>query len=125
MINEKPISTRDAKEAMTKVLAHAHYLPKSWIQNAHLPSIQQEFQSLYQTRVLIVLNELINVIFTPFILMFTMPECVDDIVTGYYYSCGQGKRKQERSSNSLVRKKKVKADKLKVSIYPSKSVIEL
>jgi len=80
MINEKPSTTRDAKEAMTKVLSHAHYLPKSWIKNAHLPSIQQEFQSLYQTRVLIVINELINVIFTPFILMFTMPECVDDII---------------------------------------------
>merc|ERR550537_2009164 len=65
---------------MTKVLSHAHYLPQTWIENAHLTRVQEEFQSLYQTRVLIVLNELINVIFTPFILMFTMPNCVEDII---------------------------------------------
>ena len=81
MINDSTMTTKTAREAMTKVLSHAHYLPKKWIANAHLPGVQYEFQSLYQSKIVIVLNELLNVIFTPFILMFTLPECVEGIVT--------------------------------------------
>eukprot|EP00494_Astrolonche_serrata_P028636 UN28903 len=80
MVSDKTPETKDAREAMQHLLKFTHYLPRSWIQNAHMPHVKQEFQSLYQSKVAIVFNELFNVLFNPFILMFTLPDCAEKIV---------------------------------------------
>jgi len=80
LIKDNAPKTKDAKEAITVLLGFAHYLPKRWVENAHTQAVQQEFQSLYQSKIMVVFHEIVNVIFTPFIMIFSLPDCADDIV---------------------------------------------
>jgi len=80
MITETQPGTKTAKEALKELLKYAHYLPQSWLTSTNLPSIKLQFQSLYQSKLTIMFHEIVNVIFTPFILMFTLPNCAEEII---------------------------------------------
>ncbi|XP_018329383.1 autophagy-related protein 9A isoform X2 [Agrilus planipennis] len=53
---------------LANVLAHTHYLPSGWKNQAHTTRVRSEFQQLFQIRVVGVLEELLSPLITPYLL---------------------------------------------------------
>ncbi|KAG5882034.1 hypothetical protein JTB14_003432 [Gonioctena quinquepunctata] len=51
------------------VVLHAHYLPSGWRGRAHTSRIREEFQQLFQMRMVGVLEEILSPILTPYLLL--------------------------------------------------------
>ena len=66
---------------MNEIAGHTHYFPTNWQQRCHKSYVRDEFMYLYQPKVQLFINELLNVFATPFILMFTLPNCIDNLLT--------------------------------------------
>ncbi|CAH1183544.1 unnamed protein product [Phaedon cochleariae] len=50
------------------VVMHTHYLPSGWRGQAHTSKIREEFQQLFQMRVVAVLEDLLSPILTPYLM---------------------------------------------------------
>ena len=72
-------STEHEKQ-MNEIGRHTHYLPAHWQGRCHTQSVRAQFVNLYQPKLSLFLNEMVNVFTTPFILMFTLPNCVDQLL---------------------------------------------
>eukprot|EP00164_Ancoracysta_twista_P002022 GFYU01002665.1.p1 GENE.GFYU01002665.1~~GFYU01002665.1.p1 ORF type:complete len:689 (-),score=208.18 GFYU01002665.1:60-2126(-) len=70
----------DPETAMKKLYLHTHYMPKHWRGKCHTEEVRKEFSQLFVLKPWIFLQEIAGVILTPFILWFTLPMCVDDIL---------------------------------------------
>lgn len=67
----------------TAVLAHTHYRPDSWRNQAHTQAIRAQFSQLFQYRAVHVLEELLSPLLTPYILCFQLRYKSLDIVDFY------------------------------------------
>ncbi|KAH8400711.1 hypothetical protein KR009_000512 [Drosophila setifemur] len=58
------------EQLMTAILAHVHYLPSEWRQQAHTARIRQEFSNFFQFKAGYLLSEIFSPFVTPFVLIF-------------------------------------------------------
>ena len=70
----------DPEYALTNVAEYTHYLPSNWRGRLHSDEIRAEFALLYQMKLVTFLEEILSIIFTPFILWFSLPKCSDRLV---------------------------------------------
>ncbi len=70
----------DPEFALKNVTEYTHYLPAEWRDRLHSDEVRKEFSMLYQMKVVIFLEELMSIIFTPFILWFSLPNCSDRLI---------------------------------------------
>jgi len=68
------------EEAMLELSKYTHWLPDHWREDVTAQSVKLEFSAMYQNRLTIFLNEMLNVISTPFVLFLSLPECSEKVV---------------------------------------------
>jgi autophagy-related protein 9 len=66
--------------AMRNVIEYTHYEPDHWQGRLHSFDVKQEFSELYKMKVIIFLEEVMGIITTPMLLLFSLPKCSDQIV---------------------------------------------
>jgi autophagy-related protein 9 len=66
--------------AMRSVIEYTHYTPDHWHGRLHSFEVKQEFAELYKMKVVIFLEEMMGIITTPMLLLFSLPKCSDQIV---------------------------------------------
>lgn len=70
----------DPEGAMSLVVQHTHYMPKRWRGKEHSELVRLEFETLFQYTGMMLLEEMVSIFLTPFLLVFVVPERVDDIL---------------------------------------------
>lgn len=70
----------DPEYALNSVIQYTRYVPAPWRGRLHSNEVRTEFAALYQMKVIIFLEELLSIIFTPFVLWFSLPKCSDRLV---------------------------------------------
>lgn len=66
--------------ALRNVIEYTHYMPDHWQGRLHSFEVKQEFAELYKMKVIIFLEEVMGIITTPMLLLFSLPRCSDQIV---------------------------------------------
>lgn len=66
--------------ALQEVIEFTHYKPGHWDNRLHSDDVRKEFAALYQMKLLIFLQEIFSMIFAPFVLWFSLPQCSDRII---------------------------------------------
>ncbi len=66
--------------ALQEVIDFTHYKPTHWEGRLHSDDVRKEFATLYQLKLVIFLEEILSMIFTPFVLWFSLPNCSDRII---------------------------------------------
>jgi autophagy-related protein 9 len=66
--------------ALRNVIEYTHYMPSHWQSRLHSFEVKQEFSELYKMKVVIFLEEIMGIITTPLLLLFSLPKCSDQIV---------------------------------------------
>ena len=70
----------DPEYALRNVIDYTHYMPNQWKDRLHSDEVKREFAELYQMKIVIFLEEVLSIIFTPFVLWFSLPQCSDRII---------------------------------------------
>ncbi|KAI9755565.1 MAG: autophagy protein atg9 [Lichina confinis] len=70
----------DPEYALNNVIEYTHYLPAHWRGRLHSDEVRRDFARLYRMKILIFAEELLSLVFTPFILWFSLPKCSDRVV---------------------------------------------
>ncbi|EGD93513.1 hypothetical protein TESG_01058 [Trichophyton tonsurans CBS 112818] len=70
----------DPELAIRRVIEYTHYQPSHWQGRLHSDEIKKEFSLLYQMKLVIFLEEILSMIFTPFVLWFSLPKCSDRLI---------------------------------------------
>ncbi|KAJ5295879.1 hypothetical protein PENANT_c001G04133 [Penicillium antarcticum] len=70
----------DPEFALLELIDFTHYFPSGWKGRLHSDDVRKEFAILYQLKIVIFLEEILSMIFTPFVLWFTLPKCSDRII---------------------------------------------
>ncbi|MCJ1391968.1 autophagy protein atg9 [Xylographa bjoerkii] len=70
----------DPEYALNNVIDYTHYQPNHWKGRLHSDDVRKEFAVLYQMKVVIFLEEILSIIFTPFVLWYSLPKCSERIV---------------------------------------------
>ena len=70
----------DTSNSLQEVIDFTHYEPAHWKGRLHTTDVKQEFSQLYQMKVAIFLEEVLSMIFTPFVLCFSLPNCSERII---------------------------------------------
>lgn len=70
----------DPEYALLNVIEYTHYMPNTWEGRLHSDEVKREFAELYQMKIVIFLEEILSIIFTPFVLWFSLPQCSDRII---------------------------------------------
>jgi autophagy-related protein 9 len=101
----------DPAFSLEEVIDFTHYRPAHWEDRLHSDQVRAEFAQLYQMKVVIFLNEILSMIFTPFVLWFSLPNCSDQIidffreftvhVDGLGYVCSFAEFNFKRQGNGL------------------------
>lgn len=70
----------DPEYALGEVVAFTHYMPAQWTGRLHSEEVKRDFAALYQMRVVVVLEEALSMVCTPFMLWFSLPQCADRLI---------------------------------------------
>ena len=70
----------DSSYSMEEVIEFTHYKPSHWNGRLHTIEVKKEFEQLYQMQIVVLLEEILSMIFTPFVLWFVLPKCSDRII---------------------------------------------
>lgn len=70
----------DPEASLRYVSQFTHYLPSSWNGRLHTNQVKNEFCELYSLKIVIVLNEVLSLILTPFILWFEISNSSSAII---------------------------------------------
>ncbi|PWY94386.1 putative autophagy protein Apg9 [Aspergillus sclerotioniger CBS 115572] len=70
----------DPEYALLEVINFTHYCPSHWKGRLHSDDVRKDFAVLYQMKIVIFLEEILSMIFTPFILWFSLPKCSDRLI---------------------------------------------
>lgn len=70
----------DPEIALAEVIEFTHYKPSHWENRLHSNEVRSEFVQLYQMKIVITLEEVLSMIFTPFVLWYSLPKCSDRII---------------------------------------------
>lgn len=66
--------------SLQEVIDFTHYKPAHWDGRLHTDEVRQEFSQLYQMRIVILLEEVLSMVFTPFVLWYSLPKCSERII---------------------------------------------
>lgn len=66
--------------SLLELINFTHYFPSSWKGRLHSDDVRKEFSILYQLKIVIFLEEILSMIFTPFVLWFSLPNCSDRLI---------------------------------------------
>ena len=70
----------DPEYALNNVTEYTHYLPKHWKGRLHTNEIRQEFAYLYRMKLIIFFEELLSIVFAPYLLWVSLPAGSDRLV---------------------------------------------
>lgn len=70
----------DSSYSMEEVIEFTHYRPAHWEGRLHTVEVKTEFSQLYQMQIVVLLEEILSMIFTPFVLWLSLPKCSDRII---------------------------------------------
>ncbi|KAI3760165.1 hypothetical protein L1987_50556 [Smallanthus sonchifolius] len=70
----------DPHGSMLLTVQHTHYMPKKWHRKENTEFVRVEFETLFQYTGKMLLEEMASIFLTPFLLIFVVPERVDDIL---------------------------------------------
>ncbi|KAF7713559.1 Autophagy-related protein 9 [Penicillium ucsense] len=70
----------DPEFALLELIDFTHYCPSSWKGRLHSDDVRKEFAVCYQLKIVIFLEEILSMIFTPFVLWFSLPKCSDRLI---------------------------------------------
>ncbi|CAG8557548.1 8765_t:CDS:10 [Paraglomus occultum] len=70
----------NAEETLKRVVEYTHYMPSEWKENLHADEVRKEFGSMFELKVVLILQNILSVIFIPFILWLSLPDCSEQIV---------------------------------------------
>lgn len=70
----------DPEGAMSMVVQHTHFMPKRWRSKENTETVRIEFETIFQYTGMMLLEEMASIFLTPFLLIFVVPERVDDIL---------------------------------------------
>lgn len=70
----------DPEQIMLDLFDCTLYFPDTWRGNCHQQFVLDEFKTLYRPRIVLLMQELISVVMTPFYLIFHMPDKAEDIL---------------------------------------------
>ncbi|KAJ5224427.1 Autophagy-related protein 9 [Penicillium citrinum] len=70
----------DPEYALLELIDFTHYFPSTWKGRLHSDDVRKEFAILYQMKIVIFLEEILSMIFTPFVLWFSLPKCSDQLI---------------------------------------------
>lgn len=70
----------DSSYSMEEVIEFTHYRPAHWEGRLHTVDVKTDFSQLYQMQIVVLMEEILSMIFTPFVLWFTLPRCSDRII---------------------------------------------
>lgn len=70
----------DPEYALRNVIEYTHYEPDHWSGRLHSYEVKKEFSELYKMKVIIFAEEILSIIITPFMLLFTLPRSSDQII---------------------------------------------
>lgn len=70
----------DPEFALHEVTDFTHYQPAHWQGKLHSDEVRKDFAMLYQMKLVIFLEEILSMIFTPFVLWFSLPKCSDRLI---------------------------------------------
>ncbi|RDA93397.1 hypothetical protein CP533_2004 [Ophiocordyceps camponoti-saundersi (nom. inval.)] len=79
MISEET-SVFNPEYALRNVIEYTHYMPDHWQNRLHSFEVKREFSELYKMKVVIFLEEIMGIITTPLLLLFSLPDCSEQIV---------------------------------------------
>ncbi|CAI5758577.1 unnamed protein product [Candida verbasci] len=72
--NSKTSFVYDPEASLRYVAQFTHYLPSSWNKKLHTTHIKNEFCKLYSLKILVIVNEILSLIVTPFLLWFKISQ---------------------------------------------------
>jgi len=70
----------DPEFRMAEVVRWSHFMPRHWRGRCHTQSVLSEFQRLFQYKLVLFLEEVFSIFFTPLVLFFSMPNCAHRII---------------------------------------------
>lgn len=70
----------DTAFSIQEVIEFTHYVPAHWAGRLHSVEVKDEFSQFYQMKVVIFFEEVLSMIFTPFVLWFSLPKCSERII---------------------------------------------
>ncbi|ORY40075.1 autophagy protein Apg9-domain-containing protein [Leucosporidium creatinivorum] len=70
----------DVEEVMRRIVEQTHYCPEEWRGKLHSAEVHTTFSALFPLSAQIYLQELLSVLLTPFILLYSLPRCSGAIV---------------------------------------------
>ncbi|KAF9013922.1 autophagy protein Apg9-domain-containing protein [Cyathus striatus] len=70
----------DPELLMSEVITFTHYMPDEWKEQLHSKKVHQEFGELFTMKVVTLLQEIVSVILTPFVLCYSLPPCAPAII---------------------------------------------
>lgn len=70
----------DPEFAIQNVIDYTHYAPTAWHGRLHSDEVRRDFSALYRPKILIFLEEIASMLFTPLVLWFTLPSCSERVV---------------------------------------------
>ncbi|EQK98489.1 Autophagy-related protein 9 [Ophiocordyceps sinensis CO18] len=79
MVSEET-SVFNPEYALRNVIEYTHYMPDHWNGRLHSFEVKQEFSELYKMKVVIFLEEVMGIITTPMLLLFSLPKCSEQII---------------------------------------------
>eukprot|EP00743_Colponemidia_sp_Colp-15_P003505 GILK01003783.1.p1 GENE.GILK01003783.1~~GILK01003783.1.p1 ORF type:complete len:674 (+),score=105.22 GILK01003783.1:92-2113(+) len=80
LINDQRGFCFEPEEAIKRVVQYTHFMPPRWRGRCHRLSTRNEFAHLFQYRVVLLIEEILSVVYTPFVLIFSLPKLADEIV---------------------------------------------
>ena len=120
----------DPEFALSNVTEYTHYSPAHWRGRLHSNEVRTEFALFYQMKVIIFLEEILSIVFTPFILWFSLPKCSDRLVDffreftlhvdGLGYVCSFAVFDFKKESNNIARQDEAAAQDLREEYYSTK-----
>lgn len=75
-----PYASFDPRGMMQAIAKETHYLPTEWSDKLHADEVRREFSRLFGVKVVLFLQELVGIFWTPYILLTRLPEHADRIV---------------------------------------------
>jgi autophagy-related protein 9 len=70
----------DIAYTLSEVIEFTHHCPPHWQDRLNSDEVRREFAQLYQLKIVIFLQEVFSMFFTPFILWYSLPKCSDRII---------------------------------------------
>jgi len=73
-------ATFQAEKYMRKLEVDLYFISKRWLEKAHTLQVRDEFLALFKPRLIVLLEEMLGVLITPFMLLFMLPNNSEKIV---------------------------------------------